>query len=244
MKIRLLIFFATLSVQAAVAQSSDTQIWTEYMLNYSFANSFNLENAFVYSTNFNAPRWRSLDYTPTLDYSLLNWLDLSTAVTIAYTAQTENYNTLEIRPVVGTRIHITPNSRVLTRIYIRMEQRNFKNLETKEWDLAYRPRIRFESIIPLNRKSYYEDKLWYGVADFELMYASDDVKERFANRYRIRAGIGYRLNSSSRFEILYMNQRSRNGIDENFSTVDNIVRVRYRQYIRKHKKEQMTGGGN
>jgi hypothetical protein len=214
------------------------------MLNYPFANSFNIESALVYSTAFTSPKWRAFDYTPTLEYSILNWLDISAAVTLAYTAQTEDYNTFEFRPMIGTRIHFTPNQRILLRSYLRLEQRNFENLTTKEWDQTYRPRVRFESLIPINRKSYYVDKLWYGIVDVELLFTKDDVEERFANRFRIRTGIGYRLTSASRFEVLYMLQRSRNGIDEGFSSIDNIVRVRYKQYLRKHKSPKLEGSGN
>ena len=34
------------------AQSSNEQLWFEYMLNYSFANSYNLENAFNDKSGF------------------------------------------------------------------------------------------------------------------------------------------------------------------------------------------------
>lgn len=242
MKYKIWLACSILISSAATAQSRNGQLWGEYLVNYSFANSFNLENTLQFSTAFTSPKWRAFDYTPTLEYSVLNWLTLSAAVTLSYTAQTEDYNTFEVRPVLGTRIHITPNQRVLIRTYLRMEQRNFKNLDTKEWETSYRPRVRLEALIPINRKSYYEDKLWYGIVDFELLYTTNDVKERFANRFRLRTGIGYRLNSASRFELIYMLQESRNGIDESFTSVDNIIRVRYRHYLRRHK--QLEGGGN
>ncbi|MGC3943348.1 MAG: DUF2490 domain-containing protein [Chryseolinea sp.] len=226
-----------------MSQSRNGQLWAEYMLNYSFANSFNLENTVSYSTAFTTPKWRSFEYSPTLDYSLFNWLTLTGAVTLTYTAQTEDYNTFEVRPAIGTRIHITPNQRVLLRTYLRLELRNLKNLDTKEWESSYRPRARLEALIPINRKSYYEDKLWYGIVDFELLYTTNDVKERFANRFRIRAGVGYRLSSASRFELIYMLQESRNGINETFTSVDNIIRVRYRQFLRVQKKH-LEGTGN
>ena len=39
--------------RSADAQSPNEQLWFEYMLNYPFANSFNLENTFTYSTLLN-----------------------------------------------------------------------------------------------------------------------------------------------------------------------------------------------
>ncbi|MEJ1239544.1 DUF2490 domain-containing protein [Chryseolinea sp. T2] len=243
MKCRLLLIWFVVICPSAMSQSRNGQLWAEYMLNYAFANSFNLENTISYSTAFTTPKWRSFEYSPTLDYSVLNWLTLTAAATMTFTAQTEDYNTFELRPAIGTRIHITPNQRVLLRTYLRVEQRNLKNLDTKEWETSYRPRVRLESIIPINRKSYYEDRLWYGIVDVELLYTTNDVKERFANRFRIRTGVGYRLNAGSRFELIYMLQESRNGINEAFTSVDNIIRVRYRQFLRVQKKH-IEGTGN
>ena len=128
---------------------------------------------------------------------------------------------------------------------VRFEQRNFKNLDTKSWETVYRPRARAEFLIPINRKTYFEDKLWYGILDAELLFAvDDDVQERFANRFRLRTGIGYRLSYTSRFEFIYMLQESKNGIDESFESTDNIFRFRYRHYLRKTKPTKATGTGN
>lgn len=72
----------------------------------------------------------------------------------------------------------------------------------------------------------------------------DEVGERFANRFRARAGIGYRLAYTSRFEFIYMIQQSKGGLSEEFSSSDNIFRFRYKHYLRKDKPTKMTGTGN
>jgi len=227
------------------AQSSNAQLWFEYMLNYPFANSFNIENAFVYSALLDTPRWQSLEYSPTLEYSITSNIDITLGGTLSYTVQTEDYNTFEVRPVLGTRIHITPNSRVMTRLLLRLEQRNFENLETKEWETTLRPRARVEALVAINKKTCYEDNLWYGILDAEWLFTvEEDVDERFANRFRLRVGVGYRLTYSSRFEFIYMNQQSKNGIDDTFYTSDNIFRFRYKHYLRKKKPTKMLGTGN
>jgi hypothetical protein len=236
-------FFTTIATTTK-GQSTNEQLWLEYMLNVPFANSFNLENAFVYSTLFESPRWYSLDYTPTLEYSIIRNIDLSAATTLAYTLQVGDYNTFEVRPVIGTRIHFTPNRRVVTRLYLRGEQRNFLNLDSHEWQTTYRSRIRAECLVAFNRRDIYQDKLWYGVGDVEWLFTNEDVQERFANRFRARIGIGYRLNQSSRFEFLFMNQESRNGIDDTFSSTDLCFRFRYKHFLRKHKASRLSGSGN
>jgi Protein of unknown function (DUF2490) len=214
------------------------------MLNYPFANSFNIENAFVYSTLANTPRWRAFDYTPTLEYSLDQTFDFMIGCTFSYTAQTDDYNTFEIRPFAGTRVNITPNRRLQSRVLLRFEQRNFLNLDTDEWEAVLRPRIRAEGIYPINNKSIFENKLWYCMADVELLFSDDDVEERFANRFRARIGVGYRLDQSSRFEFIYMNQQSKSGIDEDFSSSDNIFRFRYKHFLRKTKATKTHGSVN
>jgi len=239
--IRLIILSGLLSFTAS---AQNTQIWNEYMLNYPFANSWNLENAFTYSTLVGTPKWRAYDYSATLEYSISNHIDLMAQGIISYTNQTDGYNTLELRPILGTRLYFTPNKRIQTRLLLRLEQRNFKNLETKEWSQVFRPRARAEAIIPLNKKSYFEDKLWYAITDVELLFTNQDVEERFANRFRWRIGAGYRLSYNLRFEFLYMLQESRNTLEADFETSDNIFRFRVKQYLRKHKPSTAQGTGN
>jgi Protein of unknown function (DUF2490) len=223
---------------------TNVQMWDEYMLNYPFANSFNLENAFAYSTVIGSPKWRAYDYAATLEWSVTNRIDVIAATALSYTTQTDSYNTFEIRPGLGTRLYFTPNKRIQTRLLLRVEQRNFKNLDTKEWTQQYRPRARAEMIIPINKNSYYVDKLWYAITDVEWLYKTDDVEERFANRFRWRIGAGYRLSYNLRFEFIYMLQRSKNTIEDDFESSDNIFRFRIKQYLRKTKPSTTEGTGN
>lgn len=245
MKVRVSITLLFLiSFELLKAQSVNEQVWYEYMLNYPFANSFNLENSASYSTLIGTPKWRALDYSATLEWSLNQNVDLIGQGVVSYTQQTESYNTLELRPVLGTRLYFTPNKRIQTRLLLRVEQRNFKNLETNEWDQVYRPRARAEVIVPLNRDSYFVDKLWYALTDIEWLVKTDDVEERFANRLRWRIGGGYRFTYNLRVEFLYMLQQSKDAIDGTFESSDNIFRFRVKNYLRKTKPSKAGGTGN
>ncbi len=226
-----------------IAQS-DQQVWLEYMHNYSFANVYNMENAVSYSTLLNSPRWHSLGYSLTLERAISQNFDVMSQLVLSYTNQIGNYNTFEIRPVVGTRIHFTPNRRIQTRLYLRLEQRNLENLDTKEWTQQWRPRVRVEAIIPLNQDSYFKDNLWYAITDIEFLYDAKDLEERYANRFRFRLGLGYRPTYTWRFELMYMNQESRDGIDETFSSTDNILRVRVKYFLKKSKTVQTHESDN
>ena len=226
------------------AQKTSEQIWLEYMVNYPFANSFNVENAFVYSNSLSGNQFRDFSYTPTLEYSLTQNIDFQGAATVGYTKQTESYNTFEVRPMLGSRIYFTRNRRIQVRLLLRYELRNLKNLEANSWETVGRPRARLETLLPINGKSIFEDKLWYGILDAELLYTKNEVEERFANRFRLRVGIGYRITYSSRFEFLYMAQQSKNAIDGDFETTENIFRLRYKHFLRKTSKAKIEGNGN
>lgn len=90
-----------------------------------------------------------------------------------------------------------------------------------------------------------KDKLWYGIADAEWFIVMDeDVDERFANRFRFRSGIGYRINYNIRLEVLYTYQESRNQYENATYTQDNIYRFRLRHFINKSNPSKALGVGN
>lgn len=89
------------------------------------------------------------------------------------------------------------------------------------------------------------DNLWYLILDVEQFVVLDqDVQERFANRFRLRTGLGYRVNYGLRLEFMYTMQRSKNTIDGDFTTSDNIFRFRIKQYLNKAKPAKAQGTGN
>jgi hypothetical protein len=240
-RISILLFFTIFSTQVGRAQSGE-QLWVEYMLNYPFANIWNVEFAATLSTVLQDPRWYALDLQVTPEVALGKHIDLMGAVLVSRTYQNKSFSTLEVREMLGTRIHFTPDKRIQTRLLLRVEQRNLEDQETGEWDHSMRTRIRAEGIMPLNKPSMYAgDKLWYGILDAEAFIVMDqDVKVRFANRLRIRAGISYGL----RLEFMYTLQESKNAIDGDINTTDNIFRFRVKQYLKKSKPSKAQGTGN
>lgn len=231
---------------ASFAQSPSEQIWNEYMLNLPFGNVYNIEFAATYSTVLEQPKWRSLDVQVTPEYSLSQHVDLMAAVFAGKTFQNQALTTAEVREMLGARFHFTPNRRVLTRLLVRFEQRNQRDEETDLWSHSTRTRLRAETITPLNKKTMFAgDKLWYMILDAETFLVLDqDVEERFANRFRLRAGVGYRLNYNLRFELVYTLQESKNTIGESFYTSDNIFRFRLKHYLNKARPSQVVGPGN
>jgi len=230
----------------AAGQTVNSQVWAEYMLNYPFANSWNVELAGTYSTLLESPKWQALDIQITPEYALTSNIDLQGALLYNRTNQYQSLSSTELRAMLGARIHLTPFSRVLTRVLLRVEQRNMYYPEADTHEQSYRGRIRFETVTPLNRKTMFDgDKLWYLIADAEAFLALDQpVDERFANRFRIRFGPGFRLNYTWRFEFLYTLQESRNTIAGDFETTDNLFRFRVKHFLHKSKPAQVQGNGN
>ena len=74
-----------------------------------------------------------------------------------------------------------------------------------------------------------DDDVRYLLADWEWFIPLDDPEERFANRQRVRAGIGYRRSLNWRFEALYIWTRSRDATDEDFRTSDHIMNLRVKR---------------
>ncbi len=216
------------------------------MLNYPFANMYNLESAFTYSTSLRSPRWRAFDFQITPEAAITRNIDLSASFLGSYTFQNDTLESLELRPTIGVRFHFTEERRIQTRLFVRFEQRHFKDVEAGDWYKSNRFRTRAESVIALNKPTMFSgDKLWYAILDAEWFFVLDeDVEERFANRFRLRAGLGYRLNYNLRFEFVFTNQQSKNAIAENFYSSDNIFRFRIKQYLNKAKPSNATGTGN
>lgn len=239
-------FLFMLGLGALVARGQSTQLWNEYMLNLPFANSYNVEFAATYSTVLEQPKWRSFDVQVTPEYSITQHVDLMAAVFAGNTFQNQQITTSEIREMIGSRFHFTPNKRILTRLLVRFEQRNQKREGGDAWEHSTRTRIRAETVTPLNKKSMFAgDGLLYLLADAEVFLVMDqDVGERFANRLRVRTGVGYRLSYGLRFELMYTLQKSKNALEDDLYTLDNIFRIRLKQYLNKSKPSKVQGPGN
>lgn len=83
--------------------------------------------------------------------------------------------------------------------------------------------------MPLNKARVSDDGARYLLADWEWFVPLDDPAESFANKQRIRAGLGYRRSFHWRFEALYIWTRSRNTVKEGFTTSDNVINLRVKR---------------
>jgi hypothetical protein len=189
------------------------------------------------------PGWASLDVTSNVEYALQRWLDLVGELATGYTSQTDDTDSFELSPRVGVRFHLTtrdlptspfrrerlPRYRIVVRNLVRVEARNLFYTGDTSNDSTVRFRNRLEVQVPLNRRLVTDDGASYVLADWEWFIPLDDPEERFANRQRVRAGIGSRRSLDWRFEALYIWNRSRDTISNGFHPADNIVNLRVKR---------------
>lgn len=212
---------------------SDEQLWLEVQTSYPFANRYLLENTIAYQTILKKDgKWRNINISPTFEYNLVRKLDLLSEVSMGYTQQKEGLGTFEISPMVGTRYFITLGKRIDTRLVWRYQVRSFWQIEEDRWETSNRTRLRAEVFISLNGPNLFTDNLWYIFSDYEEFIVLDEqLDERYANRRRARLGAGYRLNYKHRFELSYTLQSSRNELDGEFISNDNVIQFRYKIFF-------------
>lgn len=233
---------------AAFAQTN-LQLWGNFTLNWLKTERLTYELDFEPKVLLvqadDGPSWRALDVTPNVEYAWKRWLDVVGEVGAGYTLQTDDMNTFELTPRVGARFHLfsrdrprigprlrelPPKRRVVIRDLVRVEARNLFYFDAGSGsDSTVRFRNRLEFLAPINKPSLTDDGAHYFLADWEWFIPLDDPEERFASRQRVRAGLGWRRSVHWRIETLYIWSRSRDTIDEGFTTSDHIIDFRVKR---------------
>ena len=218
-----------------IAQSTTTQLWTDFTVNIPLNRGYTFANEFAYRTALNKNTgWFSLNLTPEIEKSINRKLDVVFFMGYTYTDQQVNDNTWEINPAIGFRYHFTPGKKVLLRLFARLEQRNQYTIETELLDHDFRTRLRLESIIFMNGKSFAENHIWYTLLDAEAFWTTDqEYQERYSNRFRIRSGAGYKINGNWRVEGIFSYQFSKNTIEGEISdNQQEIIRLRIKYFTK------------
>ena len=228
----------------------DTQIWGEFILNWApnhrFTYGLDIEPKVLVSKPADDPGWATLDLTPSIEYKRGQWFDALGELLIGRTRQTDDLNSTEVTPRIGMRFHLLsnlrdelgqeglmrerrPKHRVALRDLVRVEWRNLYYSTDKPQSSTVRLRNRLELSYSITRPRITDDGATYLLTDVEWFWPLDDVDERYANKQRVRSGLGYRRNVAWRFEALYIWNRSRNTIYEGFTTSDNIIDFRVKR---------------
>jgi len=150
------------------------------------------------------PAWRNLDVTPNVEYSPNGWLDLVGEATIGYTKQTDDVNSVELSPRVGVRLHLfsrytdavirkrelSPKRRLVVRDLLRVESRN---LIYSGAGSGSDSSVRFRTARvpgPAQQAEAAGERRRVPAGRLGVVRALNEPEERFANRQRIRTGLG------------------------------------------------------
>src|SRR5262245_51627656 len=226
----------------AVAEQADLQLWGNVTLSWIKSHDFtfglDVEPKVLVSKPSDVPGWATLEVTPSIEYTRGNWFDVIGELVVARTRQTDDVSSTEIAPRIGFRLHVLsnlandllkekrPKRRLVIRDLFRAEWRNFYYSNDQPDSSSLRVRNRVEVQYPLTRLRTTDDGGVYALGDVELFWPVSDVAERFANKQRVRVGIGHRHSRAWRVEALYIWDRSRDAASDDFASADHVIDVR------------------
>lgn len=237
---------AVLLVAPRVSAQTTTQFWGNITLDWIKSDrltySLDIEPKVLLSAPPDQPGWRNLDLTPLAEYSVTKWLDLVGDGIVGFTHQTDDVSSSELTLRGGARFHLFSRQdrvirrehpsrrRLVIRDLVRAEWRKFFYTNDQPNDSSGRFRNRFELLYPINRPNLTADGTLHAIADWEWFAPiTEDPKERFANRQRVRLGAGYRRDRAWRYTALYIRTRSRDTTDEPFATTEHIINVQVKR---------------
>jgi hypothetical protein len=224
-----LLTLAALMMASSVRADSTLELWANFMAEWQASQrlqlTFNLEPRVLL---VGAGQWETINFTTSAEVETWRWLDLLAELKTGYTADSEEPNTFELTERIGVHVFFI-RSRFQLADMLRLEQRNRFYTDSTD-DHLLRTRNRIEASYVINRERASQPGAVIGLADFELFVpVKRDAHERYASRYRIRAGVGYRCDADWRVDLIYMFQKSRNTYGAPFSNAENIVDIRLRR---------------
>lgn len=191
-------------------------------------------------------RWAKVFVDPSAEYSAMNLVDLLGDLSLSYTVQNDDVETLELVPRIGARLHlisdirdVQPAGRFAKRVglgtEVRLEHRHYwyyGSGATEPYSNDWRLRIRLGTRVGLNHADRSRPGTWYLFADAEAFVPLNDQNpETFATKWRFRVGPGIVVDHAWHFELLYIRDISRNTMQEEFENSVNAIDLRAKRYF-------------
>ena len=194
--------------------------------------------------------WRYLYGTGLAEYYPSDFLDLTAELSTGYTQMSRDEDSFEATVRLGVRLHLITqifNSSLIKEIrpermsgkkvgisfLSRIERRNFwyTGDRPSSDDLRWRNRLEFK--LALNEPNLSTDGVWYTMADGEyfIPVGDDKASERFATKFRLRLGLGYRHSYKWRFEVVAMRDEAKESLEDEIEVDAYILDLRLKWFL-------------
>jgi hypothetical protein len=242
----LLILGMGAAAEALAQERTSKQLWANITLGHPRSERLYFELDFGPKIQLRGEeKWRNFDVTPLVEFYPADWLDFTAEATVGFTHQLSGLNTFEVTPRIGVRVHLfqqamdhlprperLPVSRLSLGNLLRLEARNFWYSGGRDSSHEWRLRNRAEAKLALNHDSLSQDGTLYLIADAEFYFPlGDELPERFSTKFRVRAGLGYRIDYRMRLEFLYIRYSSRSTLEEDFEKDADIFDFRLKIFF-------------
>jgi hypothetical protein len=189
-------------------------------------------------------RFVNVDLWPTVDFAAVGWLDLHGEFLTGFSNEQDGSKTTELTERMGLRLHILsrliqerharagaereaqPRRRGTIGTLLRVEHRDLLSSDSSNTS-SWRFRARAELAYPLNRPKLTANGTIYLTSDTELFVPmSDDSQQGRIEQWRLRNGLGYRMNFRTRLEALYIWTTKRDSETDHFATDSQAIDLR------------------
>ncbi|HBH22059.1 MAG TPA: hypothetical protein DDY13_01415 [Cytophagales bacterium] len=221
----LIFIFTITGTYSVVGQSGDYQIWTDFTIKYESTNRIGLGGDVGYRTEPGSGDWNTFYIRPTVYYAPNNIFKLNGGLAYFKVFQDFPQNSDEIRLFQDFHFNWPDFGWLLIRNRIRFEERFFFFPDgDDDFSARGRYRINLESrdfgLFGSARKLYLVGS-WEG-----FLQLNQAVEELFINNYRTYISLGLRQSAGWRYELHFMQQNSRQIVEDGFKTQEYVVRFR------------------
>lgn len=231
------IFFFTIILMPGLskAQSTvDNQLWLDYYHYYQFKPDWTSYGDAGYRTVTDELSWMMIYIRPSISWHQKKLFDLNGGVGLFYTFNYDTVNNFELRPWQGIKFKWPNFKHISFYGYVRLEERF--NFPVDTWTLEFNLRFRFKVGFKLRLYTFDREIPKYLYLPFSVEVFANvgpQLTEKYSDRARIGAGIGYRVKHEWAFELDFTLQGSRTGQDQQYNSSDFIYQIKVRRYLSK-----------
>jgi hypothetical protein len=210
------------------ARGDDFQTWEDARIFYWLDQKWQLDGEIGTRGIIAEQDWDRFHFIPAVSYYYRLNMILRGGIQWIYTSDQLASNTFEIRPWQGIRIIWPQTSFIYIEHYGRLEERLHFSETGYSGRVAMRFRYRFQAKTP-NLKIAATGQTIYILANIELFAeAGKTLNEIFTDNRRLVFGVGFFITQPLSTELHYIRQTSLNSIEESYSDLVHIIRLRIR----------------